>query len=44
MVLRAQGRTISESTTEAEGHMRKLLEYLSVHYKQMRKLPGVSMN
>jgi len=44
MVLRAQGRPISPSTAGSEGHMRKLLEYLSVHYKQMRKLPGVSMN
>jgi len=44
MVLRAQGRKVSESTTEAEGHMRKLLEVLGQHYKQMRKLPGVSMN
>lgn len=44
MVLRAQGRTVSDSTTEAEGHMRKLLEVLGQHYKQMRKLPGISMN
>lgn len=44
MVLRAQGKTVSASTTEAEGHMRRLLERLSFHYKQMRKLPGVSMN
>ncbi|MCC6910608.1 MAG: DUF4924 family protein [Flavobacteriales bacterium] len=44
MVLRAQGKAVSEATLEAEGQMRKLLEYLSIHYKQMRKLPGVSMN
>lgn len=44
MLLRAQGKKVSESTVEAEAHMRKLLERLSVHYKQMRKLPGVSMN
>jgi hypothetical protein len=44
MLLRAQGKDISQSTSEAEGHMRKLLERLSVHYKQMRKLPGISMN
>lgn len=44
MVLRAQGRTISERTLEAERHMRNVLELLSKHYKQMRKLPGVSMN
>lgn len=44
MLLRAQGKAVSTSTTEAEGHMRRLLERLSYHYKQMRKLPGVSMN
>lgn len=44
MLLRAQGREVSESTAGSEGHMRRLLERLSVHYKQMRKLPGVSMN
>lgn len=44
MLLRAQGKAVSESTAEAEAQMRKLLEKLSVHYKQMRKLPGVSMN
>lgn len=44
MLLRAQGREISPGTLEAEGHMRNLLESLSAHYKQMRKLPGVSLN
>ncbi|MBX2972312.1 MAG: DUF4924 family protein [Flavobacteriales bacterium] len=44
LLLRAQGKEVSESTATAEGHMRRLLEYLGVHYKQMRKLPGVSMN
>lgn len=44
MVLRAQEKQISESTAEAEAHMRRLLERLSQHYRQMRKLPGVSMN
>lgn len=44
MLLRAQGREVSESTATAERHMRRLLEYLGVHYKQMRKLPGISMN
>lgn len=44
MVLRAQDREVSESTAEAEGHMRRLLERLGQHYRQMRKLPGVSMN
>jgi hypothetical protein len=44
MVLRAQEKEISDGTVEAEGHMRRLLERLSQHYRQMRKLPGVSMN
>ena len=44
MLLRAQGKEVSESTAEAEGHMRLLLEALGLHYKHMRKLPGVSMN
>lgn len=44
MVLRAQDREVSASTAEAESHMRRLLERLSQHYRQMRKLPGVSMN
>lgn len=44
MLLRAQGKEVSANTNEAEGHMRRLLECLSLYYKQMRKLPGVSMN
>lgn len=44
MLLRAKGERISEGTAEAEGHMRRLLEHLSQHYRQMRKLPGVSLN
>jgi Domain of unknown function (DUF4924) len=44
MLLRAQGKEVSASTAEAETQMRKLLEYLSYHYKLMRKLPGISMN
>ena len=44
LLLRAQGKPVSPATTEAEGHIRRLLEALSVHYTQMRKLPGVSMN
>ncbi len=44
MVLRARQQEISAATSEAEGHMRRLLEHLSKHYRQMRKLPGVSMN
>lgn len=44
MVLRARKRAVSAATAEAEGHMRRLLEKLGQHYKQMRKLPGVSMN
>lgn len=44
MVLKAQSKEISKSTLEAEGHIRKLLEHLSQHYRQMRRLPGVSLN
>lgn len=44
MLLRAQERKVNESTLEAEKHIRRLLERLSVHYRQMRKLPGISMN
>lgn len=44
MVLRAQQREISKETLEAEEHIRRLLERLSDHYRQMRRLPGVSMN
>ena len=44
MVLRAKNAKIAESTLEAESSMRRLLEYLSMHYKQMRKLPGISLN
>lgn len=44
MVLKAQNKEVSKDTLEAEGHIRRLLERLSVHYKQMRRLPGVSMN
>ncbi|MBK8499138.1 MAG: DUF4924 family protein [Flavobacteriales bacterium] len=44
MVLRAQSRKVSKETAEAEAHIRRLLDRLSVHYRQMRRLPGVSMN
>lgn len=44
MVLRAQDKAVSPETQEAEGHIRRLLERLSEHYRQMRRLPGVSMN
>ena len=44
MVLRAQNKEVGESTVAAEAHIRKLLERLSLHYRQMRRLPGVSMN
>ena len=43
MLLRAQNKEVGKSTAEAEAHIRKLLEKLSVHYLQMRRLPGVSM-
>ena len=44
MLLRAQGREISKDTAAADERIRKLLENLSVHYRQMRKLPGISLN
>lgn len=44
MLLRAQGKPISEATSEAEGHIRRLLEKLSEHYRHMRRLPGISLN
>ncbi len=44
MLLRAQEKEVSPATAEAEAHMRALLERLSQHYRQMRKLPGVSLN
>lgn len=44
MLLRAQEREVAEATAEAERHIRRLLERLAVHYRQMRRLPGVSMN
>lgn len=44
MVLRAQGRKVTADTLGSEGHMRALLERLGQHYRNMRKLPGVSMN
>lgn len=44
MVLKAKDREVGKETLEAEGHIRRLLERLSLHYKQMRRLPGVSMN
>ena len=44
MLLRAQGRAVSEATSAADGRIRALLEALSTHYRHMRKLPGVSLN
>ncbi|MBK9276090.1 MAG: DUF4924 family protein [Flavobacteriales bacterium] len=44
MLLRAQGREVSEATRAADARIRALLEALSTHYRHMRKLPGVSLN
>ena len=44
MVLQAQGRELSEATVEADRLLRKLMEQLSVHYRNMRKMPGISLN
>jgi Domain of unknown function (DUF4924) len=44
MLLRTQGKRISKATTDAERHLRALLNSLSAHYKDMHRLPGVSLN
>ncbi len=44
MLLDAQGRTVSEATRAADARIRALLDALSRHYRQMRKLPGISLN
>lgn len=44
MVLRAGNKPVSEGTAVAEQLIRRMLEHLSEHYRQMRKLPGVSLN
>jgi hypothetical protein len=44
MVLRAQNKEVAPATLEAERHMRRLLERLADHYRNMHRLPGVSLN
>lgn len=44
MLLRAQEKEISKATTDADIQIRRMLELLSQHYRNMRRLPGVSMN
>lgn len=44
MMLRSQGKTISAETLASDKALRDLLDHLSKHYRQMRRLPGVSMN
>lgn len=44
MMLRSQGKPISPETQQADASIRALLELLSKHYRQMRRLPGVSLN
>ncbi|MBV6405605.1 MAG: DUF4924 family protein [Flavobacteriales bacterium] len=44
MLLRAQGRVVSEATRAADARIRALLDVLSRQYRQMRKLPGISLN
>lgn len=44
MMLRSQGKAISEETLSSDRVLRALLDHLSKHYRQMRRLPGVSMN
>jgi len=44
MMLRSQGKPISAETLEDDRAIRDLLDRLSLHYRQMRRLPGVSLN
>lgn len=44
MMLRSQGKPISPETLASDKALRDLLDHLSKHYRQMRRLPGVSMN
>jgi len=44
MLLRTQGKHLSEETQAADASIRKLLDRLSLHYRNMRRLPGVSLN
>lgn len=44
MLLRAKGSPVSKATAEAESRMRRMLDALSMHYKHMRRLPGISLN
>lgn len=44
MMLRSQGKAISDETKAADAVIRNLLDRLSLHYRNMRRLPGVSLN
>lgn len=44
MMLRSQGKPVSAETLAADAAIRKLLDRLSLHYRNMRRLPGVSLN
>jgi len=44
MMLRSQGKEISQATLTDDRAIRELLDRLSLHYRQMRRLPGVSLN
>lgn len=44
MLLRTQGKAISPETEASDKALRDLLDRLSQHYRQMRRLPGVSLN
>ena len=44
MMLRSQGKEISQATLADDHAIRELLDRLSLHYRQMRRLPGVSLN
>ncbi|MBK9176832.1 MAG: DUF4924 family protein [Flavobacteriales bacterium] len=44
MMLRSEGKPISKETQQADATIRAMLDLLSKHYRQMRRLPGVSLN
>ncbi|MBK8226856.1 MAG: DUF4924 family protein [Flavobacteriales bacterium] len=44
MMLRSQGKEISPATLTDDRAIRAMLDQLSAHYRQMRRLPGVSLN
>lgn len=44
MALRTKGVAITPATAEADALLRRFLDRLSQHYRNLRRLPGVSLN